>query len=383
VKDEEQACRICCSADLKCIEAFGSMPRVTSDCVPFKRGGKLAVCVRCGTAQALADEQWFAEIAEIYGKYDIYNQSRGVEQHVFDPVGGSLRPRSEVILERLSEGSNIPLCGKVLDVGCGTGGTLRAFAGHGKWTSYALELDDRNLASLEAIRGFRTLYNCTPAQVPEQFDIITLIHSLEHFPDPYSTLVDLLGKLHHEGSLFIEVPNAADNPFDYMVADHRVHFTKETLTYLVQRSGFSVQLVATDWVSKEISLVAVRSSGTELRVDLPTRNSHLDVIEQVDWLKDFIDCARKAAAGPAPFGLFGTAIAATWLWPAVSERVQFFVEEDPNRIGRTHMGRPILSPAQAPSGAVVFLALVPSIASSIRERLKYLPIDFRTPPRMP
>ena len=68
MKDEEQACRICCSADLKCIEAFGSMPRVTSDCVPFKRGGKLAVCVRCGAAQAFADEQWFAEIAEIYGK---------------------------------------------------------------------------------------------------------------------------------------------------------------------------------------------------------------------------------------------------------------------------------------------------------------------------
>ena len=111
--------------------------------------------------------------------------------------------------------------------------------------------------------------------------------------------------------------------------------------------------------------------------------AHRDRAKAIAWLKDFIDCARKSAAGPAPFGLFGTAIAATWLWPAVSERVQFFVEEDPNRIGRTHMGRPILSPAQAPSGAVVFLALVPSIASSIRERLKYLPIDFRTPPRMP
>jgi len=383
VEVEEHTCSICGSARLRRINAFGALSRVTSDCAPFRRGGRLAVCVCCGAAQSFADEQWFAEIAEIYGKYDIYNQSGGVEQHVFDPVGGSLRPRSELLLERLLEISGIPLVGKVLDVGCGSGGTLKAFGKRGDWALYGLDIDDRNLPSLRAVRGFRDLYKCSPAEVSEQFNIVTLVHSLEHFPSPLETLKNLHGKLSPNGCLFIEVPNAAANPFDYAVADHLMHFTPETLAYLVRRAGFHLQCVATDWVSKEISIVAIPGAYTELPADIPKPNSQVNVVGQITWLNDFVDSAVKTSAIPGPFGLFGTSIAATWLWSAVSDRVQFFVEEDPSRIGRTHMGRPVLGPAQVPSGAVVFLAVVPAMAASIRERLKYLPIDFSDPPPIP
>lgn len=377
---EEQTCSVCGSAHLERIDAFGSLSRVTSDCTPFRTGGRLAVCSRCGATQSLADAQWFAEIAEIYGKYDIYNQSGGVEQHLFDPVSGSLRPRSGLLLERLFEVSGVPRAGKVLDVGCGNGVTLKAFSNRGDWALYGLDLDDRNLPSLRAVRGFRDLYSCSPAEVSEQFNIITLVHSLEHFSSPRETLNDLRGKLLPDGCLFIEVPNAAANPFDYAIADHFMHFSSETLAYLVRRAGFDIRCVATDWVSKEISLVAVPSADTEFHAEMPKPNSQLNVIQQVTWLTDFVDSAIKASAVPGTVGLFGTSIAATWLWPAVSERVQFFVEEDPNRIGRTHFGRPILAPAQVPPGAMVFLALVPAVAASIRLRLKHLPINFSDPP---
>ena len=380
---EEPTCSICGSARLRRINAFDVLSRVTSDCAPFRRGGRLAVCVCCGAAQSFADEQWLAEIAEIYGKYDIYNQSSGVEQRVLDPVGGSLRPRSELLLERLLEVSGVPLVGKVLDVGCGSGGTLKAFDQLGNWALYGLDIDDRNLPALHAMRGFRDLYTCSPAEVSEQFNIITLVHSLEHFPCPGETLKNLRRRLSPNGCLLIEVPNAAANPFDYVIADHLTHFTPETLAYVVRCAGFHVQCVATNWVSKEISLVAVPSACSQLPANIPKPNSQVNVIGQVTWLNDFVDYAIKTSAIPGPFGLFGTSIAATWLWPAVSDRVQFFVEEDPNRIGRTHMGRPVLGPVQVPAGAVVFLALVPAIASSIRERLKYLPINFSDPPPIP
>jgi hypothetical protein len=291
-----------------------------------------------------------------------------------------MRGRSEILVERLLALTSVPIKGKLLDVGCGTGGTLKAFASRGNWTLFALDLDDRNLESLRAVSGFRTLYNCTPAEVPGQFDIITLIHSLEHFPSPYSTLIDLRSRLHPEGHLFIEVPDAAVNPFDYTVADHRVHFTTETLISLVRRSGFSVEFIATDWVSKEISLVAVRGNDTELNAEIPNPNSHVDVFGQVVWLSDFVAAAVKSAAMAGSFGLFGTAMAATWLWPAISERIEFFVDEDPSRVGRTHLGRPILGPAEIPSGAVVFIALVPAVATRIQTRLAHLAVDFRIPP---
>ncbi len=380
---EEPTCSICGSARLRRIDAFGALPRVTSDCAPFRPGGRLAVCLRCGAAQSFADEQWFAEITEIYRKYDIYNQSRGIEQQVFDPVGGSLRPRSELLLERLLEVSGVPEVGSVLDVGCGSGGTLKAFDNLGNWVLYGLDIDDRNLPSLRAMHGFRDLYTCSPAEVSEQFNIITLVHSLEHFPCPGETLKTLRRRLSPNGCLLIEVPNAMANPFDYVVADHLTHFTPDTLTYLVRCAGFHILCVATHWVSKEISLVAIADAYGGLRSGIPRPNSRVSVTAQITWLNDFVDSAVKSSAAPGPFGLFGTSIAATWLSPAVSDRVQFFVEEDPSRIGRTHMGRPVLGPDQVPLGAEVFLAVIPAMAASIKERLKYLPINFSDPPPIP
>lgn len=380
LRSEILTCCICDALRLEQIPRFGLLPRVTSDCVPFRSGGRLAVCTRCGAAQSPADEQWLSEIREIYNSYNIYGQGGGTEQQVFDQSTGLMRGRSEILVERLLALPNVPSKGKLLDVGCGTGGTLRAFASLGTWTSFALDLDNRNLESLNAVNGFRTLYNCSPAEVPGQFDIVTLVHSLEHFPSPYSALVDLRSKLQSGGYLFIEVPDAAVNPFDYTVADHRAHFTTETLAYIVRRSGFSVRFIAADWVSKEISLVAVRGNDAELNADIPNPSSRVDVFGQVVWLAEFVATALKSAAMAGSFGVFGTSIAATWLWPAVAERIQFFVDEDSSRIGRTHMGRPILSPAQVPSGAIVFIALVPAVAARIQTRLAHLPVDFRIPP---
>ena len=373
-------CCACGTAGLEQIPRFGLLPRVTSDCVPFRNGGRLAVCTRCGAAQSLVDEQWLSEIREIYVGYNIYRQAGGIEQQVFDQSTSLMRGRSEILVERLLALPGVPIKGKLLDVGCGTGGTLKAFADQGDWTLFALDLDDRNLEALNAVSGFRTLYNCAPAEVPGLFDIITLVHSLEHFPSPDSTLIDLRSKLHSEGYLFIEVPDSAVNPFDYTVADHRVHFTTKTLANLVRRSGFSIEFIATDWVSKEISLVAVRGNDTELNADLANPNSHVDVFGHIAWLSDFVAAAVRSAAMASCFGLFGTGMAATWLWPAVSHRIEFFVDEDPGRVGRTHMGRPILSPAQIPCGAVVFIALVPTVATKVQTRLAHLPVDFRIPP---
>jgi 2-polyprenyl-3-methyl-5-hydroxy-6-metoxy-1,4-benzoquinol methylase len=380
---KKPSCGVCGLPALAEIPRFDLLPRVTSDCVPYRPGGRLSLCAQCGTAQSPADDRWFSEIEEIYNGYNIYSSSKGVEQQVFDAVTGLMRGRSEVLLELLLALPGSAIGGKVLDVGCGTGGTLKAFAGRGAWELYGLDIDDRNLSRLQDIPGFHALYTCPCHDVPERFDIITLVHSLEHFAAPHATLTDLHSKLNPGGRIFLEVPNASENPFDYVVADHRTHFTPETLAYLMRHSGFSVQHLATDWVAKEISMVSRHYSYTDQSVCVPEPHSQTNVTKLVTWLSEFAAAALSSAAGSGSFGLFGTAISATWLWPAVCDRVQFFVDEDRNRVGRSYLGRPILSPKQTPAGAVVFLALVPALAASVKLRLRDLPIDFRLPPSMP
>jgi SAM-dependent methyltransferase len=377
---ELQTCRICGAATLEDIPEFRLLPRVTSDCVPFRAGGRLRICRGCGAAQSPADQQWFEEIEEIYRSYSAYHQAGGMEQRVLDPTTGRLTQRSRVLVNNLLALDGVAQSGKVLDVGCGTGATLRAFSEGGDWRLFGLELDDRNLQRLTSINNFDMLYTCAPADLPGQFTIVTMVHALEHFPEPMKTLRSLHSKIVSEGRLFVEVPDADANPFDYVIADHMLHFNPRTLSTLIARAGFAVDCLATSWVAKELSLTAhpayantaASPSGDSTEILARTR-------AQIGWLTRFLETAHAATASNGKFGLFGSSIAATWLCSFLGDRVSFFVEEDPNRVGRTHMHRPIISPAETPPGSVVYLALIPQIASRVAERLGDI-MTFHLPP---
>ncbi len=73
----------------------------------------------------------------------------------------------------------------------------------------------------------------------------------------------------------------------------------------------------------------------------------------------------------------GSSIAACWTTLELDGKVDFFVDEDPHRIGHSLLDLPILGPAQVPAGAVVFIPMSVPVAEKIMHRWKHLPIDFR------
>jgi SAM-dependent methyltransferase len=376
-------CKVCGGGALQEIAEYRSLPRVTSDCTPFRSGGRLLVCETCGAAQSPADRQWSAEIGEIYAAYRSFQQYGGPEQHVLDGATGQLRRRSQVLLDRMATAPGFPRGGTVLDVGCGGGATLRAFSERGCWRLFGQELDGRDLPLLRAIPGFEMLFTCPLPEIPRRFDLVTMVHSLEHFIQPAPALRDLRSKIAPGGRLFVEVPDAGINPFDCLVADHMVHFTAATLGDLAVRAGFAPDCVSTTWVTKELSLVAYPNGTQPHRLSSDPEHEVRRVRAQVKWLAELIETAHQAASAGARFGLFGSTIAATWLYGVLGDRVDFFVEEDTNRVGRTHLDRPIYSPQTVPRGSVVFLALAPHIARHVAARVSRSPIDLRIPAAMP
>jgi 2-polyprenyl-3-methyl-5-hydroxy-6-metoxy-1,4-benzoquinol methylase len=334
--------------------------------------------------QEVPDERWLADTKEIYQKYDIYHQSGGVEQSAFDPTTGQAKRRSMVLAERLAATINLKERGRVLDFGCGNGAMLEALAAaRPRWSLVGLDLDDRNRARLEQIPGFARLYTGPPEEPDGHFDLVTMIHSLEHISTPQFVLRSLRGKLGSGGWLFVQVPDAEENPFELVVADHLCHFTRATLAHLVVQAGFAVEGVETGWVTKEISLIArpagvSAASGRPLACPLGAD----PVRKRVEWLHAVVeDACRAASAGV--FGLFGTSISATWLFAHLAQQVHFFIDEDPGRAGGRHMQRPIWRPYEAPANASIYLALIPAIARMVRDRLRDLPLNFHLPPALP
>lgn len=362
------ACHVCGAGPVVLVAGYDDFRRVTSDCKPWPAGGQCAVCPACQCAQAVLDTRWHAEARAIYDAYTIYHTSQGVEQSVFDQASGQATTRSARLLQRVLKEVPVPPSGRMLDIGCGNGAMIRAFSQLApNWKLAGVEVNDHYCATVQAIPGVERLYVGDLDTVPGQFQLITLLHALEHIPEPRAILRRIWDKLEPGGLLLIQVPDCAANPFMFLVADHSSHFFLPGLRELVRGVGFEILAAANDWVAKEITIVARKSAATTspaaaLPAVLPA------VQRRLDWLAAVRAQARTLSA-QGNFGLFGTSIAATWLHAELDGRVDFFVDEDPSRIGKTCFGHSIRSPKELDSRATVFLALPTPLAEAVRTRL--------------
>ena len=168
-----------------------------------------------------------------------------------------------------------------------------------------------------------------------------------------------------------------------VVIDHYSHFSPGVLSHFVADSGFETVCLATDWVHKEISLLCRRG---EVRSHSPWYAS-LPAVGLMEnhqaigvWMNAMTEVARQETTA-TNFGIFGTAIAGTWMAANMGDRVHFFVDEDKSRIGKFHLGKPVLSPQNLKSSDLVFIAFPHDIALRILERMKQLsPAVFKIPP---
>ena len=361
-------CHICVTGDVRELPQYAALARVTSDSKPWPPGGHLGVCAHCGSVQKFVDEQWKSEIASIYADYTIYFQAGGAEQAVF--LGDAAEPvaRSEWLAQQVIAHTSLSATGRLLDVGCGNGALLRAFSrAMPGWTLAGTELSGATREMVERIPRVEALYTGSLQETPGQFDMISLVHVLEHIAHSLELLAAVAGKLVPGGVLFIEVPDAERNPFDLLIADHVSHFTPPTVTALLEAAGYCIAESSQPWVVKEISAVATYTGNHADCVVQPSRGA----MAGLDWLVTARATARstRADANGRPFGLFGSSIAATWLAHEVECGMDFFVDEDPSCQGQQFMGRSVLSPNQVLAGSVVFVGIGGGVAEHVARRL--------------
>lgn len=360
-------CHICGSSTLDLHEKSRTYFRVTSDCKPWRKGGALGTCQQCQTVQAIITPEWRADAQQIYKDYEVYHQGGGIEQSVFSASGES-DSRSNQLVARLSDELNLPAKGNLLDIGCGNGTFLQAFgASFPGWTLSGAEFDAKHRSDLAAIPTFQQLYTGSLDQISERFDLIALVHTLEHIEGPVAFLQSVSRLLAPDGILFIQVPHYRENPFELMTADHASHFDSASLESVLLRAGFSPQLISTEWVGKELSAVA-----GEAKVGQSTSSISyfsFSISQNLDWLGALLERSRFVQSSSLNFGLFGSSIAATWTVTNLPLLPDFFVDEDPARSGRLHLSRPILNPRDIPVGSDVFVALQPELSRRVMDRL--------------
>lgn len=130
---------------------------------------------------------------------------------------------------------------KILDVGCGTGGTSNVFLKFGSLVGVDFSFSALKLASK---KGLENIFRSTLTNIPLQdktFDIITALDVIEHVKDDAIVLLEIKRLMKYTGYLIITVP-----AFQFLWSEHDValsHYRRyniSTLTKVLIDSGFEI-----------------------------------------------------------------------------------------------------------------------------------------------
>jgi SAM-dependent methyltransferase len=138
---------------------------------------------------------------------------------------------------------------RVLELGCGNGGTLARLAAMGHdVTGVEPDARARDEAAARGVPVQPGTAEDPPADLkPESFDAVLLIHVLEHCVDPARALQRAASLLRDGGTLVVEVPNNACAGLARFgpgwlfldVPRHLNFFTARSLAALISASGFT------------------------------------------------------------------------------------------------------------------------------------------------
>jgi 2-polyprenyl-3-methyl-5-hydroxy-6-metoxy-1,4-benzoquinol methylase len=153
--------------------------------------------------------------------------------------------------------------GRLLDIGCNEGRTLKNYARNG-FHAEGTELNE-TAAAVAREAGFAVYTGALEDFAPAlPYDVAVLSNVLEHALDPQAMLRSVARLLKSEGQLWISCPNSQSWLrfffgrwwINWHVPFHITHFSPRTLRYVLEASGFAQieirQITPALWVASSI-----------------------------------------------------------------------------------------------------------------------------------
>ena len=357
-------CPIC---DSEKAEILHRQHLVVMDDYPLPSSFDVVLCSACGMV--------FNRNSATQKDYDDFYARFSVHQTPAESVEGDIPVWEVSRLQSLAEiaaGCVVGERGRILDVGCSSGGLLNNLASRGFTRLVGVDPSPVCVAHVRSkgIEAHQGGANDLPPDIGH-FDLITLTGVLEHIEDVRATIASLVPFCSHGGRILLEVPDAvryADylhSPFQDFNTEHINHFCCRSLCNLMQQFGFI--LVREEHV--EIAGPSELPLGCLLGIFEKTRQASIESAWQIDHsfresIQRYIDESREmmeglarqirqALSGDPEVIVWGTGqltmkmLSDTALADA---KIIAFVDANPIHSNNRIRGVPILPPAKIPSG---------------------------------
>lgn len=365
-------CNICGAKNSSLIFNSRAPLSITSDLRIWPKGVAVFQCRKCGYVFKKPDKK---ELTKIYRSYQLFEDKDEQDQAIFIPEKPP-QSRTDLLIETLATSARLSDSGKILDIGCNKGLLLAKFAENFPgWRLFGHEISDSYEEHLKKIPKFAGFYNGELGRIKEKFNLITIVHTLEHINNPKGFLKKVRKLLLPNGLLLVQVPNYSLNPFDILVFEHVSHFSPETLEQILINAGFEVVIKSTSTVPKELTYLArvgTQSYTGELKFGIFLRSL---ARKNVRFLSAFERLVLQAN-NKHPLIIFGTAEAGTWIAGLVDNKIDFFVDESPWKIGKNHLEIQIKHPTALKKGDQVILGMAPLLAHQVYNKWKHTNARF-------
>lgn len=196
------------------------------------------VCSSCGLVAhmpAPSEEEVASYYAEQYRR-DYHGESTPSSRRIMRAW-----KNGERILKQLF--SRLDKEAKVFEIGAGIGCTVKAFELQGFDASGIEPNKDFNAFTREQLKASVENSNLYDLPAEPRYDVILLIHVIEHFSSPTRALKHIHSLINEDGYFYVECPNIAAPFATFNRLFHYAHiynFTPATLIALANKCGFEL-----------------------------------------------------------------------------------------------------------------------------------------------
>jgi 2-polyprenyl-3-methyl-5-hydroxy-6-metoxy-1,4-benzoquinol methylase len=371
-------CNLCQQAGLVLFWENPFERGVASDCQAVNEVEDLYRCDHCCHIQKNTSKRYIYNIKTIYRNYNMYTITGGREGKIYS-VGGeeeatnlkSRISRSEGIYNAVR--AYVVDSKRVLDVGTGTGPMLKTLSKYEPdWELYAYDLESSCAEDIRSISGVRGFFSGDLTDIKLKFDVIFLIHTLEHFVNIEEQIYKLQALLDRDGVIIIQVPNITDAPFDGLIYDHVSHYSVNTLQEFLAQYFAYVNIIP-EQLYKEITIVV--KGPMEFRPYKYSFKKHEGINH---YLNGYANLIRSI---DYPVEIFGTGPISVLSAILLGDKCVGFIDEDPLKIGKFLLDFPISSINEVCARKVI-LPFSDKQNRGIKRRLSGLPFVGLTDRRM-
>ena len=358
-------------------EGYNNLFKISSDERFKTRGGVLLACKACGLVQKKVDADFKKKINFIYKNYSAYSLANGNENSI--TFNKKKLCRSDIVLSHINKNILKLKRKKILDLGCGSGFTLKRISHlYPDNKLFAYDHDKKEIKKIRKIRNFEKFYSGNISKIENKFDLIILMHVFENVDHPFNFINSLKKKLTSNGIICIQSPNIEKNFLDILTFDHISHFSKNSLEILLTKTLFYKNKFF-NLLKKEITCVIYNDNNKKdsnnsldkLKINKQIKNLQKK-INEINNFKNQIQKIKKINP-KCLISIFGTTVPSLWIANEIGlNKINNFFDEDKFKIGKKIFNKKIVNPSLVKKNSIFIFPFRKSLVKKVVKKYNNL-----------